>query len=146
MSEFTFSKRSIERMQGVHLDLITIYLEAIKVCPIDFGIPEFGGLRTKGEQNILFQKGLSKCDGFDRVSNHQLPYDEPRGNALDFYAYINGKASWDKVHLAIVAATLLSTANRLLKEKKISIRIKWGATFGSNSFNGWDFPHIEVVL
>ncbi len=146
MSNFNFSKRSVERMQGVHPDLIVIFTEAIKTCPIDFGVPEFGGMRTKGEQNLLFKKGLSKCDGFDKISKHQLEYDDPYVNALDFYAYISGKASWDKVHLAIVASTILSTATRLLKEGLIKIKIKWGATFGSSIFKGWDYPHIEIVV
>ncbi len=82
----------------------------------------------------------SKCDGVLTISNHQT------GNALDYYAYINGKASWDKVHLSIIAGVIMSTAKRLLKEGKISIKIKWGAEFGSNSFHGWDYPHMEVVV
>ena len=136
---FQFSKSSIERMKGVNSDLITIFTEAIKSSFIDFGVPGQGGLRTAGEQNLLFQKNLSKCDGFNTISNHQ------KGNALDFYAYVNGRASWDKVHLALVAGVILSTAIRLKKEGKIKSDINWGGTFGSDSFNGWDFPHNEIL-
>ena len=125
-------------MQGVHPDLIAIFTEAIKNSPIDFGIPESGGLRTQGQQNLLFQGGVSKCDGFNDVSNHQT------GNALDFYAYINGRASWNKVHLSMVASCIITTAKRLKKEGKISVELKWGAEFGSNNFHGWDMPHIEI--
>lgn len=137
---FNFSKSSVTNMEGVHTDLITIFTEAIKNSPIDFGVPKDGGLRSQGEQNLIFQSGKSKCDGFENKSNHQT------GNALDFYAYVNKKASWDKVHLSIIAGVIMATAKRLLKEGKISIEIKWGGEFGSDSFHGYDYPHIEVVV
>ncbi len=140
MSNFNFSKRSVEHMQGVDPDLIVIFTEAIKTCPIDFGVPVTGGLRTVKVQGKLFIDNKSKCDGILSISNHQT------GNALDFYAYINKKASWDKVHLSIIAGVIMATAKRLLKEGKISIKIKWGGEFGSQSFHGWDYPHIEVVV
>ena len=138
MSNFSFSRASTQNMAGVHNDLITIFTEAIKNSPIDFGIPSSGGLRTAGDQNLLFQNGSSKCDGFDKVSYHQT------GNALDFYAYVNGEATWDKVHLAMIAGVVLSTAKRLLKEGKINSKIKWGGEFNSDTFHGWDYPHIEI--
>ena len=137
---FNFSKKSVEHMKGVHPDLIIIFTEAIKNSQIDFGVPSTGGLRTEREQSKLFQDKKSKCDGFLNISNHQT------GNALDFYAYLNGRASWVHVHLAIIAGVIMATAKRLLKEGKISIEIKWGGELGSNSFKGWDYPHIEVVV
>jgi len=136
---FQFSKRSAERMQGVNLQLSNIFFEAIKISPIDFGIPRDGGVRTVAEQNCLFLEDKSKCDGVINKSNHQS------GDALDFYAYINGKASWDKVHLAMVASCILSTAEVMRKQGKISIELRWGGSFDSDDFNGWDFPHIEII-
>jgi len=137
---FNFSVSSTKNMKGVHPDLITIFTEAIKNSPIDFGVPSTGGLRTVKVQDELFIANKSKCDGVLSISNHQT------GNALDFYAYINKKASWDKTHLSIIAGVIMATAKRLLKEGKISIKIKWGGEFASNSFHGWDYPHFEVVL
>jgi len=133
-----FSKRSAERMKGVHADLIVIFNEAIKHSQVDFGIPESGGLRTAGEQNLLFQKNVSKCDGIQDKSLHQS------GDALDFYAYVNGKASWDKVHLSLVSGVILATAKRLKKEGKINSTVRWGGEFSSNSYHGWDMPHFEI--
>jgi len=135
---FAFSKKSVERMKGVNPQLIIIFNEALKNSPIDWGVPNDGGIRTAIRQNELFADGNSKCDGYDNLSNHQS------GNALDFYAYVNGKASWEKHHLAMVAGVIMSTATRLRKQGKIDIELKWGAEFGSNDFNGFDFPHIEV--
>ncbi len=135
---YTFSKRSNERMKGVHADLIVIFTEAIKNSPIDFGIPGLGGLRTAEEQLALYMDEKSKCDGVNSISNHQ------KGRALDFYAYVNGKASWEKHHLSMVAGVIMTTAKRLLKEGKINSRVKWGGTFGSYNLDGFDFPHIEM--
>lgn len=126
-------------MKGINPDLVVIMYEAIKYSVIDFGVPKSGGLRTAGEQNKLYRDNVSKCDGILSISNHQ------KGEAVDFYAYINGKASWDKTHLALVASVILSTAKRLKKEGRIECDIKWGGSFGSNDFHGWDMPHIEVV-
>ena len=138
MSNFKFSRTSLERMAGVHQDIKLVFEAAIDDSPIDFGIPGHGGLRTDGEQNTMFTKGLSKCDGFQIKSNHQS------GNALDFYAYVNGSASWDKVHLAMVAGVILSTAKRLKIEGLIDIELEWGGTFGSDDFHGWDMPHMQI--
>lgn len=137
---FEFSERSLERMKGVHPDLEMVFRAALDDSPIDFGIPGYGGLRTEKEQNTLFRQDKSKCDGVFIKSNHQS------GNALDFYAYVNDSASWNKVHLAMVAAVILSTAERLRIEGLINTELKWGGTFGSDSFDGWDMPHIEIKV
>ena len=136
---YKFSSKSNERMKGVHPDLIVIFTEAIKNSPIDFGIPRSGGVRTEEEQNQLFIDKKSKCDGVKNKSYHQS------GNALDFYAYVNGKASWSVNHLCLIAGVIMTTAKRLKKEGRISHDIYWGGQFGSSDFNGWDMPHIELV-
>lgn len=141
---FKFSKRSIERMKGIHPELRLVVMEAIYYSPIDFGIPGDGGVRTAERQNELYRKGVSKCDGYRNRSNHQVPEGEDYGHALDFYPYVNHKVSWDKTHLAMVASVILSIAKRLKDEGVISIELKWGGEFGSNDFNGWDYPHIEI--
>jgi peptidoglycan L-alanyl-D-glutamate endopeptidase CwlK len=136
---FKFSNSSLDNMRGVNAELQLIFHEALKISPIDFGIPSEGGLRTAGEQNQLFQKGVSKCDGITNKSNHQS------GNALDFYAYV-GKASWNKQHLAMIAGVILSVGAKLYHEGIVSIELRWGGTFGSSSFLGWDYPHMEVKV
>ena len=141
---YRFSSKSIERMKGVHPDLIVIFNEAIKNSPIDFGVPASGGVRTAAEQLNLFNDGKSKCDGTKKKSRHQMKEDG-FGHALDFYAYVNGKASWEKNHLAMVAGVIMATAERLKKEGKVTGSLYWGGQFGSADFNGWDMPHFERV-
>jgi len=133
MGEFKLSQKSMSNLNGVDNRLIELALRSISKSPIDFGIPPYGGLRTSEDQNKLFITGKSKCDGYDKKSNHQT------GLAFDVYAYIDRAATWDKIHLAIVAGVILSEANQM------GLNIRWGGTFGSNIFHGWDYPHFEII-
>ena len=136
---YKFSKSSVKRMKGVHPDLVIIFTEAIKNSPIDFGIPGLGGLRTAEQQKILCAAGKSKCDGYANKSYHQT------GKALDFYAYVDGAASWEIHHLCMIASVIMTTAKRLKKEGRITIDLYWGGQFGCSDFTGWDLPHMEVA-
>ena len=142
---YKFSNSSLGRMQGVHPDIVLVFITALANSPIDFGIPGYGGVRTLVDQNSLFLEGKSKCDGVINKSNHQVPEGEEYGFALDMYAFVDGKASWEKHHLAMVAGVILSTAKKLKALGVIELELKWGGTFGSNSFGGWDMPHIEAI-
>lgn len=131
---FCLSQKSLDHMKGIDDRLIAVVKRAIEITPIDFGIPLDGGLRTADRQNQLFKAGKSKADGYIKLSNHQS------GRAVDVFAYLNGYASWDAIHLAMIASAMMIAANEL------GIAIKWGGTFGSSSFQGWDKPHFELML
>ncbi len=126
---YKLSKRSKQRREGVDPRLIEISDLAIQITAIDFGIPEYGGLRSTEEQAELFDSGASKCDGYRKKSRHQS------GKALDFYAFVDGKASWEREHLAIVAAAFLQAASML------GYKLQWGGLWGSFP----DFPHVELL-
>jgi peptidoglycan L-alanyl-D-glutamate endopeptidase CwlK len=115
------------------MTLQTICLRAIVIansrklfCP-DFGIS--CGKRTTAEQMQLFTSGKSNCDGIKSISKHQY------GFAIDFYAYVDGKANYDPGNMALIATCFLEAASELGKE------INWGGNFASLS----DCPHIELV-
>ena len=133
MSNFKLSQRSLTRLEGVNDKMIELMQRSIAKSPIDFGIPQHGGLRTAEQQRALFNGQKSKCDGYQVKSRHQS------GNAVDVYAYINCKASWDKVHLALIAGVVLSEA------KVMGLNVVWGGSFGSKNFHGWDLPHFELI-
>lgn len=130
---FKLSETSKERLSGVDERLILLINFALKCSPIDFGIPPLGGYRADTEQLELYLEGKSKCDGRSKISKHQL------GKAFDIYAWHNGKASWDKGLLKIIAGVIMACAALL------GLKIKWGGTFGSKDFNGWDMGHFELV-
>jgi len=125
---FKLGKNSLNNLVGVDDRLIDIAEVAIKLSNIDFGIPSTGGLRTEEVQAKLFADGVSKADGVNSRSYHQS------GKALDVYAYVDGKASWDKLHLSLIAAAMLQASAQLGYE------LKWGGLWKS-----WqDYPHFEI--
>lgn len=137
---FRLSDRSKERRADVDERLIEISDLAITLTLVDFGHPEFSGRRSAEEQNQLHLKGLSECDGYANKSNHQT------GHALDFYAYVDGRASWERHHLAMVACAFLQAASIL------GYKIQWGGLWRpSKPINelgidyGWDCPHVELL-
>lgn len=125
---FKLGKNSIKNLTGIDGRLIEIADLAIKLSNIDFGIPSTGGLRSTEDQAKLFTEGKSKCDGRTNKSYHQS------GKAVDLYAYVDGKASWDKLHLALCAAAMLQAAAQL------GYPLRWGGNWKS-----WqDMPHFEL--
>ena len=125
---FKLGKNSINNLAGVDGRLIAIADLAIELTNIDFGVPSTGGLRTEADQAKLFADGVSKADGVNNKSYHQS------GKAIDVYAYVDGKASWDKLHLAIIASAMLQASAQL------GYKLKWGGLWKS-----WqDYPHFEI--
>jgi len=145
MSEFKLSNKSKFNRDtlagGVSPRLSEISDLAITICPIDFGHGKNSGRRTAETQNGLYLSGASpNCDGYKVLSRHQS------GDALDFYAFVDGKASWERPHLTIVAASFLQAASIL------GYKLSWGGFWQSKSpdyYNGipygWDCPHVELV-
>ena len=125
---FYLSRQSLMNISGVDSRLIEIANLAIKITPIDFGYPRDGGFRSAKTQNELFKNGKSRCDGYDKKSKHQL------GLAMDFYAYVNGRANWDKHSLAVVACAHMQAAMDL------GYQIQWGGLWKGFA----DYPHIEI--
>jgi len=126
---YQLSERSKERRKGADPRLIKISDLAITLTAIDFGHPKLAGKRTAKQQSDLYADGMSQCDGYVKISNHQ------HGKALDFYAYVKGKASWDKLHLAMVATAFLQAASIL------GYKLRWGGLWK----NFKDMPHVELI-
>lgn len=124
---FAFSSKSRERMAGVDHDLVKVAERAIQLSKVDFGIPAYGGKRTAQEQAQLYAEKKSDCDGYRKKSHHQS------GTALDVYAYVDGKASWEKEHLAMVAAAMLQAAAEL------GVKLEWGGLWTRFV----DMPHFQ---
>jgi peptidoglycan L-alanyl-D-glutamate endopeptidase CwlK len=139
---YSLSKRSLSRLEGIQPILIDILIEAIKESPYDFGIPQFGGLRTAEDQNMLYQKGrdlpgriVTNVDGYNKLSNHQAPKGEEYGEAFDIYAYVNRKASWKTEHLEAIAEHIKKVAL-----EKFDVKLTWGGDW--TGFR--DMPHFQL--
>ena len=147
---YRYGKSSQARMitttdlcQSLCEEAIEIASTRITHCP-DFGIS--CGLRTAEEQWALYMQGrtaspsgyqitdpkkvVTNCDGIEFESNHQS------GNAVDFFAYIDGKANYEPSNLALIATCFFGAAEEL------DLKIRWGGNF----FNRQDGPHIEILV
>lgn len=117
-----FSQRSLDRLKGVHEDLVKVMLEAIKESPYDFGITE--GLRTPQRQKELFDKGLSRT-----LQSRHLT-----GHAVDIAVWVDGKVNWDFPKYQDVAEHILKVA------KELKVPLVWGGMWRGLR----DGPHFEL--
>ena len=125
---FKLSASSQERLNGVDNRILNIIELALTITHVDFGIPKYGGLRDAATQRNIFKTGATKCDGIEIKSEHQS------GLAFDIYAYVDGKASWDRYHLTQVAAAILQAAALL----------GYPLTWGGNWRSWQDMPHFQL--
>lgn len=77
---YTLSQTSLDKLKGVHPNLVNFLKELILISPWDFKIT--AGVRTAAEQNLEYQKGrtlpgikVTKVDGYKQKSNHQIKFD-----------------------------------------------------------------------
>ncbi len=141
---YRFGKTSADRLATCHPDLILIAEEALKCSQLDFGIAE--GHRTVERQRQLFKEGKSRIDGITQTGKHNL---NP-SMAIDVFAFIDGKASWQERDLLYLAGVITATAARLLAEGKVSHRIRWGGNWDGDGIivsdqSFIDLPHFELV-
>jgi peptidoglycan L-alanyl-D-glutamate endopeptidase CwlK len=99
--------------------------------PLDFGISS--GRRTAIDQNILWQQGrttpgpiITYRNGYIIESTHQ------RGMAVDYFAYVDGRANYEPGNVALIATCFAEAAATL------ELKWKWGGNFTS-IFDGAHF-------
>lgn len=124
---FKLSSNSSKNLIGINDYLIDVVELAITFTPIDFGIPKLGGYRSAKDQHKLYTDGKSKCDGYENISAHQT------GSAFDFFAYVDGKASWKPIHLAQVWGAIHAAGRQL------NVDLEWGGNWVSFQ----DMPHVQ---
>lgn len=119
---FSFSKTSLDKMNGVDSKLVNLMKEAIKNSPYDFGITE--GIRTLERQKELFAQGKTKT-----LKSYHLV-----GKAVDIAVWINGEITWDFKYYKEVADHIKEVA------KKLGYVITWGGDW--KKFK--DGPHFQI--
>lgn len=122
MNDFKLSRRSLERMQGVHPDLVKVVLLAIQLTEVDFGVTQ--GVRTIEKQREYVAKGASKTMNSRHLTGH----------AVDLVAYIGSEVRWDWPLYHKIADAMKRAANSL------NVPIIWGGDW--KSFK--DGPHFEL--
>src|SRR5690606_29205420 len=119
---FAFSTRSLHAMVGIHPDLRKVTYRALQLTSVDFIVVE--GLRSIETQRRYVAEGKSKTYN----SRHLT------GRAVDFVAYVNGKATYNVAAMTQVADAFKQAA------RELNIPIIWGGDW--KTFK--DTPHIEL--
>ncbi|CAN5261619.1 M15 family metallopeptidase [soil metagenome] len=116
------SRRSRDRLVGVHPALVAVVEAAIVRTPVDFMITE--GLRTRERQAALVRAGASRT-----LNSRHLT-----GHAVDVCALIEGKVRWDWPLYPRIAGAFKAAALEL------DTPIVWGGDWPKLR----DGPHFEL--
>lgn len=119
---YKLGARSLERLEGVHPDLVAVVKLAIQKTEIDLTVLE--GIRTKERQVQLVASGASRTMNSRHLTGHAvdlapLPIDWTNREAF-----------------RTVANTMKAAA------KELGIGIEWGGDFKSFS----DMPHFQLPV
>lgn len=151
-NKYVWSSRSLKNIGTVCKQLQLLAHEIINVVPVDVCVLDNGGYRTAKEQNVLFQDGYSKCDGYRVKSYHQS------GLAIDFVPIIDGKPTWaNGIALYENAIVIMKAWEEKVKHTSLesNLHLHWGGFFGAVDLNkdgvlqideklGWDMVHWEL--
>ena len=125
---YALGKRSLERLAGVHPDLVRVVKRAIELTDHDFSVIE--GLRTVETQRAYVAKGASKTMNSRHITGH----------AVDLYP-VGRPTPWDKC--PVVAKAMLAAAVEL------GVAIRWGGDWNMNGDSRdekfYDGPHFELL-
>lgn len=119
---FQLSQNSLNKLEGVHEDLVNVVKQAISISQIDFAVLE--GLRTIERQRSLFAAGATQT-----LNSRHLT-----GHAVDLGAIVNGSICWHPMIYDKIANAMLETA------AKLNIHIVWGGSWVSFK----DLVHFEL--
>jgi peptidoglycan L-alanyl-D-glutamate endopeptidase CwlK len=117
---FKLSQKSLDKLEGVHPDMVKCVKSAIEWTKVDFGV--ICGMRTEAEQRALVDKGASQT----MASKHL------EGLAVDLMAYCGSRASWELNLYDDIADAMAKAA------KTHNVAIKWGAAWSIGDIAQWN--------
>jgi peptidoglycan L-alanyl-D-glutamate endopeptidase CwlK len=121
-ADFALSARSLQRLQGVHPDLVRVVKRAIDITDLDFAVLE--GLRTQRRQEELVKAGASRTMNSRHLTGH----------AVDLGVMLAGELRWDWP-LYVRLSKIVKQAARLE-----NVLIEWGGDW--RTFK--DGPHYQL--
>ena len=108
---FKLSQRSLDRLDGVHPDLVRVVKRAIDITEVDFGVTE--GMRTQARQRALVASGASQTMNSRHLTGH----------AVDVVAYEGTEISWQwPLYFQIAEAFRLAAIQE-------DVRLVWGGAW-----------------
>lgn len=121
---YQLGKRSRQRLDGVHPDLVRVVERAIDITRVDFTVLE--GLRTVERQTRLLRAGSSTT----MQSRHLT------GHAVDLGAWVDGTLDWSWPPYYKMAEAMKQAA------EERHIRIEWGGCWACINHN----PDLEQAM
>lgn len=119
---YRLSKKSLDRLSGVHPDLVSVVKRALEISEIDFAVLE--GVRSKTRQAQLFAEKATKTMNSRHLTGH----------AVDLGAYVAGSIRWDWPLYYRIADAMKAAADEL------GVPLTWGGDWQSFP----DGPHFEL--
>ena len=116
------SQKSLDRLAGVHPDLVACVKRAIELSTVDFAVLE--GVRSKARQEQLVAAGASQTMNSRHLTGH----------AVDLGAMVSGTVRWDWPLYFKVADAMKKAAAEL------SLPLEWGGDW--KKFK--DGPHFQL--
>ena len=119
---YVLSKKSLDRLTGVHPDLVRVVKRAIEITPVDFAVRE--GVRSKSRQEQLVKAGASQTMNSRHLTGH----------AVDLGAYVSGSVRWDwPLYYKIADAVKQAAA-------ELGVPIEWGGDWRKLKYG----PHFQL--
>ena len=117
---FKLSQRSLDKLEGVHPDMVKCVKSAIEYTKVDFGV--ICGMRTEEEQKELVAKGASKTLRSKHLTGH----------AVDLMSYL-ASDKYEELNLYDDIADAMAQAS-----KEHNVPIKWGAAWSIGNIAQWN--------
>lgn len=116
---YSLGSKSLQRLQGVHPDLVAVVKRAIEITEQDFSVGE--GLRSVERQRELVNSGKSKTMNSRHLTGH----------AVDLFPY---PVSWDWAYYYPIADAMKQAAEEL------DVDLEWGGDWAGFP----DGPHFQL--
>lgn len=110
---FKFSRSSLDKLKGVHPDLVKVFERAIKISNQDFSIIQ--GVRTLTEQRKLVAQKKSQT-----LNSKHLVQQDGYGHAVDVVPY---PVDWELEKFYPIAEAVKKAAEEL------GIKVRWGGAW-----------------
>ena len=125
---YQLSQRSLNKLNGVHPDLVKVVKKAITLTKIDFGVTQ--GLRTLEQQRALLNSGATQTMNSKHLTGH----------AVDLVAYIGSDVSWQLNLYDDLADAMKQAAIEL------SVPVRWGAAWTVPDIRLWEGTMEEAMM
>ena len=122
---FKLSQRSLNKLDGVHPDLVAVVKRAIELTDVDFGVTY--GVRTVEEQEKLVASGRSQT-----MKSKHLIQDTGYSHAVDLVAYDGSDVVWEINVYDNICDAMARAADEL------EVPVKWGAAWSEGDIRFYE--------